>query len=446
MKNILKEFIKLNLLNLEDEQKDFIEKLKIFANEIGGKFSPKDGDRGPHIRFNGTPAALRGQVAALRGQVEDDEVAIIRPGNPDAKSGKFPTYIFEFENKDIPVVLIDHTEKNILSSGKMLGYGAEHAVYSALSGLPSETMRTNIKNDSRLKTALSASPDDFVDKFYADCDSMKEAFGNKINESTDLEGLKAKGSPPSGGNDLVDVAAVLGNEKYNIHVKYRSDRLVGLQLPKFDKSIDEKNRKKTLNNHASVIYRRLRDDFAKKPAVIQSMKVNNTSEINAIFLNDDLRNKFYNELLKQPFLDSISNVLKSQLGLNVANENKVENTLFVNFLSPTNVIIQKLTGGQDKNITFSIKIPGETGETPAPGGAFATANVPKPPPRPTVKGALQVDATVKSKSTNDSKKTIIDVLKLEFGSAKRRKGIDVHKGKNYDEFIDLINNQSSNTR
>jgi hypothetical protein len=433
--NILKEFIKLNLLNLEDEQKDFKKTLKNFANKIGGKFSPKDGDRGPHIRFNGTPADLRARV-------KDNEVAIISPGNPDAKSGKFPTYIFKFESKDIPVVLIDLTEKNILSSGKMLGYGAEHAVYSALNS--GTSMRTNIENDSRLKTALSASPPAFVKNFYADCDSMKKAFGNKINKSTDLKGLEAKGSPPSGGNDLVDVAAVIGDKKYNIHVKYRSDRLVGLQLPKFDESIDEKNREETLNNHPSVIYRRLRDAFAKDPAVIKSMDDNNTSEINAIFLNVELRNQFYSKLLKQPFLDSISNVLKSQLGLNVANENKVENTLFVNFLSPTNVIIQKLTGGQDKNITFSIKIPGETGETPAPGGAVATANVPKPPPRPTVKGALQVDATVKS--TNDSEITIIDVLKLEFGSAKRRKGIDVHKGKNYDEFIDYINNQSSNTR
>ncbi len=417
MKNILKEFIKLNLLNLEDEQKDFKKTLIDFANKIGGKFSPKDGDRGPHVRFNGTSADLHERV-------KGNEVAIISPGNPDAKSGKFPTYIFKFENKDIPVVLIDLTEKNILSSGKMLGYGAEHAVYSALNPDPSpETMRANMENDSRLKTALSASPSAYVENFYADCDSMKEAFGNKIDESMDLEGLKATGSPPSGGNDLVDVAAAIDNEQYNIHVKYRSNRLVGLQLPKFDKrdkSIDKNDREKILNDrekilnsHPSVIYRKLRDAFAKRADVIKSMKNNNTSEINAIFLNVDLRRDFYVKLFETSFLDSISDVLKSQLGLNITNE--VENTLFVNFLSPTNVIIQKLTGGQDKNITFSIKVP----ETP------------------TVKGALQVDATVES-TKNDSE-TIQDVLKLEFGSAKRRKGIDVHKGKNYDEFIDYIN-------
>lgn len=424
--NILKEFIKLNLLNLEDEQEDFKKTLKNFANKIGGKFSPKDGDRGPHIRFNGTPAALRNQV-------KDNQVAIISPGNPDAKSGKFPTYIFKFENKDIPVVLIDLTEKNILSSGKMLGYGAEHAVYSALN--PGTSMRTNIENDSRLKTALSASQSAYVENFYADCDSMKKAFFEKI-KPTNLESLTATGKPPSGGNDLVDVAAVIGDKKYNIHVKYRSDRLVGLQLPKFDKSdksIDKNDREKILNDrekifnsHPSVIYRRLRDHFAAdEPDVIKSMKSNNTSEINAIFLDDKLRNKFYSELFKTSFLDSISNVLKSQLGLEDTNENKVENTLFVNFLSPTNVIIQKLTEQQGKNITFSI-------------------NVPK---TPTVKGALQVDATVKStKDDSETTETIQDVLKLEFGSAKRRKGIDVHKGKNYDEFIDYINNQPSNTR
>ena len=222
MKNILKEYIRLIL---EDEQKDFKKTLKNFANKIGGKFSPKDGDRGPHIRFYGTPAGLRAQV-------EDDEVAIISPGEPDAKSGKYPTYIFKSENKDIPVVLIDYTEKNILSSGKMLGYGAEHAVYSALSPDPSpETMYSNIENDSRLRTALRTSPQTFVENFYADCDSMLAAFLNEI-ESKQLKGLKATDKPPSGGNDLIDVVALLGETKYNIHVKYQSNRLIGLRSEK----------------------------------------------------------------------------------------------------------------------------------------------------------------------------------------------------------------------
>jgi hypothetical protein len=387
MKNILKEYIRLIL---EDEQKDFIEKLKIFANEIGGKFSPKDGDRGPHIRFNGTPADLRARV-------KDNEVAIISPGKPDAKSGKYPTYIFKLENKDIPVVLIDYTEKNILSSGKMLGYGAEHAVYSALSGLPPETMHFNMKNDSRLKTALSTSPSAFVENFYDDCDSMNEAFFNEI-EPKISEGLKATSNPPSGGNDLIDVVALLGETKYNIHVKYRSNRLIGLRSEKQSAGMtaDQFNTVKDLN--PSNIYKDVRDAMIKGSSSFD--------DIYDVFKDEKGRADFYSEMEKKGFSSKIDTLLKTQLGYASSTSDV---TLLVKFSDTESVDIETISSGPSKEFNFVVKKPENVEEQK-------------------ISRAFVVDAV--GKEVN-----IKNVFYLEIGSARRRRGIDVEIGEGYKEFI-----------
>lgn len=380
MKNILKEYIRLIL---EDEQKDFIEKLKIFANEIGGKFSPKDGDRGPHIRFNGTPDTLRGLVG-------NKEVNIIKPGNPDAKSGKYPTYIFKLKNKDIPVVLIDYTKKNILSSGKMLGYGAEHAVYSALSGLPPETMYSNVKNDSRLKTALSTSPSAFVENFYADCDSMKDAFFNEI-EPKILEGLKATSNPPSGGNDLIDVVALRGETKYNIHVKYRSNRLIGLR--------SEKQSEKDSN--PSNIYKDVRD------AIIAGSSSFN--DIYDVFKDANARADFYSKMEEKGFLLKIDALLKKQLGYASSTSDV---TLLVKFSDTKSVDIETISSGPSKEFNFVVKKPENVKEQK-------------------ISRAFVVDAV--GKEVN-----IKNVFYLEIGSARRRRGIDVEIGEGYKKFIETM--------
>jgi|688.fasta_scaffold44356_10 hypothetical protein len=387
MKNILKEYIRLIL---EDEQKDFRKTLKIFANEIGGKFSPKDGDRGPHIRFYGTPADLRTQV-------EGNEVAIISPGKPDAKSGKYPTYIFKSENKDIPVVLIDLTEKNILSSGKMLGYGAEHAVYSALSPDPSpETMYSNIENDSRLRTALRTSPQAFVENFYADCDSMLAAFLNEI-ESKQLKGLKATDEPPSGGNDLIDVVALLGETKYNIHVKYQSNRLIGLRSEKRSAATtaDQFNAVKDLN--PSNIYKDVRDAMIKGSSSFD--------DIYDVFKDEQGRADFYSEMEKKGFSSKIDTLLKTQLGY----ASPVSDvTLLVKFSDTESVDIETISSGPSKEFNFVVKKPEEAKQK--------------------ISRAFVVDAV--GKEVN-----IKNVFYLEIGSAARRRGIDVEIGEGYKEFI-----------
>jgi hypothetical protein len=391
MKNILKEYIRLIL---EDEQKDFKKTLKNFANKIGGKFSPKDGDRGPHIRFNGTPAALRGRV-------EDNEVAIISPGNPDAKSGKFPTYIFKFESKDIPVVLIDLTEKNILSSGKMLGYGAEHAVYSALNPDPSpETMRTNIENDSRLKTALSASLPAFVKNFYADCDSMKTAFLKKI-ESMNLKSLTSTGEPPSGGNDLIDVVAKIGDKKYNIHVKYRSNRLIGLRSEKRSKKMTDAEFNAIENSNPSNIYKNVRNSI-----IASSSRFN---DINDIFNDAVAREDFYSKMKSTRFSVEIDALLKKQLGYD---SSASDVTLLVKFNNTKEVDIQTISSGPSKEFKFVVREPEDNEQK--------------------ISSAYVVDAVV-------GKANIKNVFYLEIGSARRRRGIDVEIGEGYNDFIGMMN-------
>jgi hypothetical protein len=388
MKNILKEYIRLIL---EDEQTDFREKLKTFANKIDGKFSSK---RGPHIRFNGTPADLRARV-------KDNEVAIISPGNPDAKSGKYPTYIFKSENKDIPVVLIDSTEKNILSSGKMLGYGAEHAVYSALSPDPSpETMYSNIENDSRLKTALRTSPQAFVENFYADCDSMLAAFLNKI-EPKISEGLKATSNPPSGGNDLIDVVASLGETKYNIHVKYRSNRLIGLRSEKqrAGMTADQFNAVKDLN--PSNIYKDVRDAMIKGSSSFD--------DIYDVFKDEKGRADFYSEMEKKGFSSKIESLLKTQLGY-ASPASDV--TLLVKFSDTESVDIETISSGPSKEFNFVVKKPEKAEEQK-------------------ISRAFVVDAV-------GEEVNIKNVFYLEIGSARRRRGIDVEIGEGYKEFIKTI--------
>jgi hypothetical protein len=391
MKNILKEYIRLIL---EDEQKDFRETLKTFANKIGGKFSSK---RGPHIRFNGTPTTLRDRIGY-------DEVSIIEPGNPDAKSGKYPTYIFSSEKKDIPVVLIDSTEKNILSSGKMLGYGAEHAVYSALNPDPSpETMHFNMENDSRLEIALSKSPQAFVENFYADCDSMLAAFLDEI-ESKNLKGLKTTGKPPSGGNDLIDVVASLGKTKYNIHIKYRSNRLIGLRSEKRSEGMTDKQFKAIKDLNPSNIYKDVRD------AIIAGSSTDSSSfdDINDVFKDDKARALFYSEMEKKGFSSKIDTLLKTQLGFTSSIS---EVTLLVKFNNTKSVDIQTISSGPSKEFNFVVKKPEDDEQK--------------------ISRAFVVDVVVDSVN-------IENVFYLEVGSLRRRRGIDVEIGEGYKKFIETM--------
>jgi hypothetical protein len=279
----------------------------------------------------------------------------------------------------------------------MLGYGAEHAVYSALSPDPSpETMYSNIENDSRLRTALRTSPQAFVENFYADCDSMLAAFLNEI-ESKQLKGLKATDEPPSGGNDLIDVVALLGETKYNIHVKYQSNRLIGLRSEKRSAATtaDQFNAVKDLN--PSNIYKDVRDAMIKGSSSFD--------DIYDVFKDEQGRADFYSEMEKKGFSSKIDTLLKTQLGYAPPVSDV---TLLVKFSDTESVDIETISSGPSKEFNFVVKKPEEAKQK--------------------ISRAFVVDAV--GKEVN-----IKNVFYLEIGSAARRRGIDVEIGEGYKEFI-----------
>jgi hypothetical protein len=411
MRNLLNEYI--NLL-LEDVHGESVS-LKDFANQIGGKY---DADRGAHIRFQGTPEQLRAAVGK-------HESSIVQPnsGDPLRRSGKYPTYVFDFADGGfklprggvltvVPVVLIDHTKKDFLSSGKMLGYGAEHAVYAAIK--PTD-MFANMEKDTRLKDALKNSNQQHVDNFVANCELMKAAFSAQV-KSMGLSNLKTDSSPPSGGNAAVDVLAyeMLGSEKinYDIHVKYQSDRLVGLQLPKRQKGEDLENFAERLQRHPNKIYRMIRDKMIHDLQTTRRVAY----DINDIFQDKALRRKFYTSIMNSPFPTEIDNALKSQLGYSDEASN---NSLLVNFEDPTTVNIKETSAASLNNFKFVLRMPIE--------------------PEQKISKAFIIDAVMNS-SAGPKKKVIQDVFELEIGSAERNRGLDVHKGVNYQDYATAIEN------
>ena len=409
MRNLLKEYINLIL----EVAADNAVSLKDFASQIGGKYDTK---RGAHIRFQGTPEQLRAAIG-------ERESSIVQPssGDPLQRSGKYPTYVFDFTDRSfklprgevltvVPIVLIDRTKEDFLSSGKMLGYGAEHAVHAALK--PTD-MFANMNNDTRLKDALKNSSQQHVDNFVANCESMKAAFSLQI-KSMGLPNLKTASPPPSGGNVAVDVPAyaILGSEKinYDIHVKYRSDRLIGLQLPKRQKDEDSKKFAERLQNHPNKIYRMVRDEMIQDLQARRSVAY----DINDIFQDKALRGKFYAFIMNSPFPKEIDSALKSQLGYNDKTSN---NSLLVNFEDPTTVNIKETSAASLSNFKFMLRIPNE--------------------PEQKISKAFIIDAEVKS-PTGQKQEVIQDVFELEIGSAERNRGLDVHKGVNYQAYSAAI--------
>jgi hypothetical protein len=420
MKDILKEYIDLFLEAINK----FPINLTDFAKEIGGKYETK---YGAHIRFEGTPDALRDAVGM-------DESIIIEPssGNPLQRSGKYPTYIFDFTDKSfklprggviktVPIVLINYSEKDFLASGKMLGYGAEHAVYASLKRLPRRSMIANIKNDTRLKNALKGSNQQYIDNFIANCKSMVFAFGEKIEEMG-LSGLKTNSSPPSGGNAAVDVPAYLDSINYNIHVKYQSDRLVGLQLPKIQKDEDLQDFSARLQKHPNKIYRDVRDGMIGE----LQKSTRKLYDIYDIFMDKNLREDFYGRMTTingGAFPKEISDALKGQLGYSSTSSDV---SLFVNFENPETVNIKQISGASSTNFEFILRIPPSEKDQK-------------------ISRAFVIDAVVRLPKGPGllSKKNVENVFYLEVGSVRRNRGLDVHKGENYQKFVETIENLSA---
>lgn len=372
------------------------------------------------IRYVGSLSSLQKEMEELGASMSGTQ----DPGEPFSLSGRYKTYLFSFDpsvaevdtdgkiQKFVPIITVDPA--GALLTGQSLGYGAEQAVYAALQDLDKDGMEENILADSRLKEKLQKATDEDYASFIDKCSSMLLTMKDAMLEKS--LSMTAEGNPPGGGNAPVDITAVDDDGlKYNVHVKYKSDRLVGLYLPKFPKDFDEKKKNEILQGHPNWVYRQVRDEFAELPNVQKLMKQQNTSEVNAIFSNEKLKRSFYAALEAQDFNEKILRNLKKYLGFE--SDDATTNTIFFNFLSPDNVSIQVVTSEQGENLDFSVNIPEDA----------------------LISKALSVDATVTvGKGRSKARKMIQNVFDIEFGSKKRNRGLDVHKGENYAELIDVL--------
>lgn len=322
--------------------------------------------------------------------------------------------------------------KNKLVSASVLGFASEHAVYAAMNGIGPAALQRNIENDSRISPALRISSPEDIAKFFADCNSMQAAAKSKLSEM----GITARADEvPSAGTDEHDLTSTSGEEKYFVHVKYQSDRLVGIPKP-------AGQTKEDAAKNPSVIYKDARDsllftgglsggkgtiDVVKDELlpqfltpygkmVLAAQRDLGESEIAAIIKNPALKEVLYSELKKRGFNQNISDAIKQQLGLETKGDT-VAKTLFIKFNSPTEVKTRLFVPGQGRNIGLSLR----------PGNLTSEAFV--------------VDATFVPPGDPKNKKTITDVFYIELGSIKRAKYVQLHKGKNFDEFskqLDLV--------
>jgi len=426
MIKVLKEYIRFLVLEAVSSS---VPSMADIAEELNGsrelKYErKKTKEKTVGIRFNRNLDELKNMMASLGADTKIVKKA--GPGQKYSLSGKYDTYLFTFPSgvrwpdgnvRDfIPIVVVDIASSDALSKAKLLGYGAEQAVFASLAGLDDSEMHDNIINDTRLNETIQNSPEDEVQEFLENCSRMLSSVSKKLSEKAISLTVEDVNTPPGGGSGAIDITAVdpIAEKNYNVHVKYQSDRLVGLPIPKFAKNVDKKTKEGILLSHPNVIYRRVRDEFAKKEKVMNIMAEKRTSDINAIFFDKRIRDSFYKTLFQEGFGLKINEILKSQLGFEKSGD--VENSLYVNFSTPDTVTLQTITSLQGEKIQFEIVIPEEQEQK--------------------ISRALTVTANVIL--GKNSKKILPNVLEIEFGAGGRSRGLDVHKGENYAEFLDEL--------
>jgi hypothetical protein len=358
--------------------------------------------------------------------------------------------------------LISEVKKPDLQSGTMLGYAGEQAVYAGLgSPLSKNQLETNLKNDSRIKKLYASSQQSEEGKidweeFVNAAEEMKNSVVKRFSEMG-LAFVRPP-SPPGGGTEEYDIVAtgssLSGRRKvertFNIHVKYKSDRLVGIPQPKvekirnpktgkIDKEATEKAAEEAAAGNPSVIYKRVRDAFLFKSGVeggtgclelgdrggplvdgiltsngkvvrnVQLTSDSAPSEIAVIINTPKLRDKLFGFLTSAGFDDVISSSIKKQLGLEVKGDEK-RPTMFVNFTGK-DVQVQKFSPDQGEIVEFSL-VPGEKTSS-----AFTI-------------------------TTSFPDFELPEVFNVELGSIVRAKYVQIHKGKNFKKFIELLEGMS----
>jgi len=352
-------------------------------------------------------------------------------------SQKFDTWDVKTPSGVVQVVFASKTlapgttGKSELQTIKILGFAGEHAVYAAMNKVNDKVLRKNIENDSRISPAISMSNAEDIEKFFNDCSTMRDSVKAKLAQL----GINAKADKiPSTGTDEYDLTSTSGEEKYFIHVKFQSDRLVGIPKPS-DQSPED------MAKNPSVIYKNVRDTLLFKRGlsggnktidpvkdeliegylttfgkqVLKKQRELGESEIAAIIKTPALRNIFYSSLEKSNFSQNIADSLKQQLGLESKGE-VVATTLFINFNSPEEIKTQMFVPGQGRNIEFTLR----------PGNLTSQAFI--------------VDASFRMSRKKEV--SVSDVFNIELGSIKRAKYVQIHKGKNFNQFSKMLDSLS----
>ena len=441
--------------------------------------------------------------AGITGEALLDAVKKIHPSLSYSKtetsfSGKYDTWEVKLSPDSMPIFVIFTVSKggkegkdpdDILMTGALLGYGAEHATYFALNNYKDDFVRRNMEYvlgvdersstsgrlssfaDSRLVPSAKRASIAGIKKFIESIVEMTHAVREKFSQSGFNVEEVAAPKPTTGKYDL-EAYGTWGDKDcaVRIHVKYQSDRLVGIQKPPVDPSREppwddlsetfnsseiyhivrdgllfggRKNAGGALDNSGALagdndhltkfgkkVLDKQGDDFAARkrerdlnPKKAKGAPLKPESEISIMMKDSELRSKFLSELDKGgQFTKALERDIKDALDLNPGKGKTslslLEVTAFVNFLSFSEVETYFFYPKIDFKMSFT---PGSS-----TGKAFI-CNV-------TLPGILPAG----SDPGRSEETTINSVFVVELGSIARKKYVQIHKGENYDEFIAAV--------
>jgi hypothetical protein len=250
-------------------------------------------------------------------------------------SEKYDTYEsienFKVGEKEARVNLIFAViEDGALKTGKLIGFGAEWAVWCALAekSLKDAEVLEKISNDKRINTAFSNSSEKEKNNFLDTLNTMSESFKDSfIKEKFGGWSGRAKyAKEPVSSTGEADVEATDSEDKeFVFHIKYRSERIGSIPLKNKLYSMSGKEGKT-----ASEIYRDLRPAGKFAAGEISTFK-------------ESLKNN-------DEFVKSLIFGVKKKLGIGGAGGSK---HILVNFKSSNSFEISTL--GTQKEVELSIE-------------------------------------------------------------------------------------------
>ena len=257
----LLEELDLETNQTEEKKKEEYKNLSDIAKEILNLIGSKNWRTGKilagdkhSIRFHPIKpdASIDNAITALGGEEKFSKRASSFSSKYDTYESKNDFEINGLKTKINLIFAVPETEA--LKTGKILGWGAEWAVWSAISGIPLTSNKfEGDEGDKRIKTAFLRSSDGEKQEFLETLNSLTGSFKLKFEAKFPslIRNIESVTEPkPSTGEADVEVTTKDKN-KFIFHVKYSSQRIGSIPL---------KNDKYSLNGKtASEIYRDLRD-------------------------------------------------------------------------------------------------------------------------------------------------------------------------------------------